>query len=106
MKLSSFCFVCNENCLDVDVYSDYDDQLGIAYCGDDSVTLTAEGQEMFKDIMDLDVDWREGDAEATVLINHLPDDQVDMINGLLIKFFYAAAGYCSDDLYRKWFSAD
>ena len=35
MKLSSFLFVCNENNLDVDVYTDYTDELEICYCGNE-----------------------------------------------------------------------
>ena len=33
MKLSSFLFVCNENNLYVDVYTDYTDELEICYYG-------------------------------------------------------------------------
>ena len=102
MKLSSFLFVCNENNLDVDVYTDYTDDLAICYCGDEEFGLTEEGRKEFSAILDLDVEWTEGQSVAVVLIND--KENAEELNDLLVKFFNACAGYVSDSLYNKWFT--
>ena len=102
MKLSSFLFVCNENNLDVDVYSDYTDELKICYCGDEEFGLTEEGRKEFSAILDLEVEWTEGNHVATIKINEL--DNAEELDDLLVKFFNACAGYVSESLYDKWFT--
>ena len=39
--------------VDIDVYDDYDESLGIAYCG--PMALTDEGEKEFGRVMDLEV---------------------------------------------------
>ena len=102
MKLSSFLFVCNENNLDVDVYTDYTDDLEICYCGDESFGLTEDGQKEFSPILNLDVVWAEGDPVAIIKINEL--DNAEELNDLLVKFFSACAGHVYESLYNKWFT--
>lgn len=98
MKLSSFLFVCNENNLNVDVYTDYD-ELEICYCGDEEFGLTEEGRKEFSAILDLEVEWTEGQSVAVVLIND--KENAKELNDLLVKFFSACAGHVSDS---KWFT--
>ena len=102
MKLSSFLFVCNENNLDVDVYTDYTDELEICYCGNEEFGLTEEGRKEFSAILDLQVESTEGQSVAVVLIND--KENAEELNDLLIQFFSACAGYVSDSLYNKWFT--
>lgn len=102
MKLSSFVFVCNENNLDVDVYSDYTDDLAICYCGNEEFGLTEEGRKEFSSILDLEVEWTEGNHDAIIKIAEL--DNAEELNELLIQFFSACAGYVSESLYNKWFT--
>lgn len=101
MKLSNFIFVCNENNYDVDCYTDYTDDLEICYCGDESFGLTEEGQKVFAPIMNLEVEWEEGQSVAVININDF--NKAEELNELLIQFFNACAGYVSDSLYNKWF---
>ena len=46
MKVKDFIELCNREFLDVDVYDNVCEELGIAYCGD-SIELTTEGKEHF-----------------------------------------------------------
>lgn len=101
MKLSSFLFVCNENNYDVDCYTDYSDDLEICYCGNEEFGLTEEGRKEFSAILDLEVEWTEGQSVAIVLIND--KENAEELNDLLVKFFSACAGYVSESLYNKWF---
>ena len=102
MTLTNFIFVCNENNYDVDCYTDYTDDLEICYCGDESFGLTEDGQKEFAPILNLEVEWTEGNPVATIKINEL--DNAEELNELLIQFFNACAGYVSDSLYNKWFN--
>ena len=104
MKLSSFLFVCNENNLDVDVYTDYTDELEICYCGNEEFGLTEEGRKEFSSILDLEVDWTEGQSVAVVLIND--KENAEELNELLIQFFSACAGYVSTTNFNKWFTIE
>ena len=104
MKLSSFLFVCNENNLDVDVYTDYTDELEICYCGNEEFGLTEEGRKEFSAILDLEVEWTEGQSVAVVLIND--KENAEELNELLIQFFSACAGYVSTTNVNKWFTIE
>lgn len=102
MKLSNFIFVCNEHSHDVDVVTDYSEDLYICYCGDKSFHLTEEGQKEFAEIMNLEVEWTEGKSLAFIKINNL--ENAEELNDKLCLFFSAAAGYVSTKLYDKWFT--
>ena len=96
--------------IDVDVSDDYADQF---YDGDrcfDSIIafvgpckLTEAGQERYKNIMDLDVDVDESTA-----IVHIPeneDEKMEEMEKEVMLFFYAVAGYMSEDLYEEYFGS-
>ena len=84
--------------IDIDVYDNVEESLAIAFCG--PAELTAEGKRKFAEALeyDIDVDERYGAAVVDV-------DCPDWTNKLTEAkaFFYAAAGYCREDLYDKWF---
>ena len=88
--------------IDIDVYDDVCEELGIAMCG--PVVLTPEGQEHFAEVMDYEVTINNGSyMTATV---HVDDDEDKVWKRRLkkaIEFFHSAAGYCSCDDYDKWF---
>lgn len=101
MKVKDFIELCNREFLDVDVYDNVCEELGIAYCGD-SIELTTEGKEHFKEALEFDIDY---DADYSTAIVDI-DDVEGVWQKKLRKakeFFYAAAGYCADSDYQKWF---
>ena len=93
----------------VDVSDDYADQFEdggrwfdsiIAFVG--PCKLTEAGQEKYKDIMDLDVD-----VDDNYAIVHIPkdedDEKMEQMEKDVMLFFYAAAGYMSESLYKEYF---
>ena len=94
--------------IDVDVSDDYADQFKdggrwfdsiIAFVG--PCNLTEAGKKRYKDIMELDVDVDESSAYV-----HIPEDEDEKMEKLekeVMLFFYAAAGYMSEDLYEEYF---
>ena len=89
--------------LDIDVYDDYTEELGIAFCG--PAELTEEGRKYFEPVLKLNVAMVMDDTEFSdygiVEINELdnPEEALDM----LCELFNGLAGYCSETLYNKWF---
>ena len=85
---------------DVDVYDNVCDEIGIAFCG--QVRLTEEGKDHFKEVLTYNIKVDE-DCQIAIV-------DVDAEEGVWQKklkkakeFFHAAAGYCADDDYKKWF---
>ena len=88
--------------IDIDVYDDVCEELGIAFCG--PLVLTDKGKKKFAEVLEYDVKIHDNGA-STVAIVH-----VDAPEGIWQKrlrraeaFFEAAAGYCSVEDYKKWF---
>lgn len=84
--------------IDIDVYDDVTETLGIAFCG--PAKLTKTGEKYFAAALDLDVELFDDHA-----IVH-----VDGQEGVWQKnfeaaseFFHAAAGYCAESSYNEWF---
>ena len=91
---------------DIDVYDDYDESLGVAFCGGD-VKLTKAGKEHFAEIMGLDVEVYDACAIVNVCdlidADHDPDVDPDVPVFKLVKeLFYTFAGYCSEEKYEKY----
>jgi len=85
--------------IDIDVYDDYTEELGIAFCG--PAELTEEGKSEFGDVLDYDITIYDNVNEAVISINDYPD-----AGGRLLKasrLFYGLAGYCNESDYKKWF---
>lgn len=82
--------------IDIDVYDDYDERCGIAFCG--GYLLTDEGKERFKHALDLKV---------TIQMNNYACAVVHCDTGkdarACKEFFYAIAGFCSDEDFNRWF---
>ena len=81
---------------DIDVYDDYDERCGVAYCP--PTYLTAKGRVEFEHALELSVEWEQGGAEATVeCATHVDANAT-------ARLFYSLAGYCADDDWNKWFT--
>lgn len=82
--------------IDIDVYDNVCDGIGIAYCG--PMSLTEEGEKQFAEVMDYDIEIQDDVA--------IVDIDRDNWRHMLRKakdFFYSVAGYCDADLFDKWF---
>lgn len=95
MTLSEF--LKNAGKYQPDTYGDLTDDWGVAYC---SIGLTKAGEEKWKDLMNLEVEWKPGEAIAMVRIAHLPD--CGNLDRQLRNLFGMAAGYCSEEDYKKY----
>jgi len=84
---------------DVDVYDDYDERLGVAFCG--PMALTDNGMEKFADALDLPVTLIEYSDSAPVAVVHV-DDDVERLN-LVTELFDSLAGMCYYKDYDRWF---
>lgn len=90
--------------IDIDVYDDVCEELGIAFCG--PMTLTPDGLAHFADVLDYEVTLSRGYAGDAVAIVHVDDPDDDVWERKLhcaMEFFNSAAGYCSAENFDKWF---
>lgn len=81
--------------IDVDVYSDYTDELATAFVG--PIHLTSDGEEKFAEALNYDINLNE--EEGCCIVHCDNDRQLAKAT----KFFLAAAGWCSENDYNKWF---
>lgn len=89
--------------IDIDVYDDVCEELGIAFCG--AYELTDEAKEHFAEALEYDVEFHNNGA-AIVGIVHVDDPDEAVWESRLekaIELFYSLAGYCAADDYDKWF---
>ena len=96
--------------IDIDVYDNVCEELGIAFCG--TLKLTDEGNKHFADALDLDIEVAEPvtDRYGNVIDYGCAIVDVDGEEGVwqkklktAIEFFHAAAGDCADTDYERWF---
>lgn len=86
----------NSHIGDIDVYDDYDERLGVCFCGGD-VKLTADGELRFADALNLSIYVYDNDNCALVDVKdseRLVDEASDL--------FYTLAGYCSVEDYERY----
>lgn len=89
--------------IDIDVYDDVCEELGIAFCGPQP--LTPAGQEHFAGIMDYTVEIINNGSETVAIVN-IDDPEESVWTARLEKakeFFDSAAGYCACSDYDRWF---
>lgn len=88
--------------IDIDVYDNVCEELAIAFCG--PLELTEAGHKEFDDVLDYDIrmisDSYGGLPRVVVLVD---GDNFEHKLNRAEKFFYSAAGYCSNDDFEKWF---
>ena len=86
--------------IDIDVYDNVCEELGIAYCG--AYKLTDVGEAKFGEVMDLDIEVNEQFDYAVVDV----DDKEGLWQHKLHiakEFFESIAGYCTYTDFDKWF---
>lgn len=88
--------------IDIDVYDNVCDDIGIAFCG--PMELTEAGKEHFEEVLDYPVTLRKysGDIVAIVIVDNPGKGWEKRLNKAK-DFFYSLAGYCDCDDYDKWF---
>ena len=89
-----------EQDVDIDVYDDVCDGIGIAFCG--PLKLTEQGKEKFAEVLGYNVKL-ECDEVAIICIDDPADYVWEARLEKATEFFEAAAGYCADSDYHKWF---
>ena len=82
--------------IDIDVYDNVCEELGIAFVG--PLKLTAEGKKRFEPIMDLEVEMHDNCAIVQLSDENWRDQLDDCCT-----LFNSAAGYCASSTYDKWF---
>ena len=94
--------------IDIDVYDDVCEELGIAFCG--PLQLTEDGEKEFSEVMGYEVEINPhsyGNLPAAIVLIDDPDEAVWTERLEKAKrFFYSAAGYCACDDYDRWFIED
>ena len=86
--------------IDIDVYDNVCDDIGIAFCG--PMEVTPEGEKEWADVLDYDFKLSNYCGNTVALVNvDFPDweHRIDRAK----QFFWSIAGYCSCDDYDRWF---
>ena len=86
--------------IDIDVYDDVCEELGIAFCG--PMGLTEKGREKFSYVLDEEVEMF-GTDYCVVKINQYPEGIWQKKLNALIELFESLAGFCPYDEYDEWF---
>lgn len=78
---------------DIDVYDNYTEELGVAYCG---TKLTEAGKKEFADVLEYEIESISNDF-AIIAIDNGTDTETVTKKKLAraMKMFYGMAGYCS-----------
>ena len=89
--------------VDIDVYDDVCEELGIAFCGPQK--LTEAGTKEFADVLDYQVEIHDNGAYLVAIVKiDDPDDAVwEARLDRAKEFFESAAGYCACSDYDRWF---
>ena len=104
MTILEFINLCNEHDYDVDICSDYTDELQTNYVGDSTFEFTEVGLKRFSKVLSLEIDYTEGDSDAVVHIPEEDEGEMDECEYQVDRLFTALAGYCSVYDSDKWFS--
>lgn len=87
---------------DVDVLDNYTEECYIAFCG--PMYLTPEGEQEFKDALDLEVEYKPGDCVVTLLVDDPDEEKTERNLQAVSHLFYAMAGFdATADEYDRWF---
>lgn len=80
--------------IDIDIYDDYDERCGIAFCG--SVELTKEGKAKFKDALSLSITIYNME---TAIVHCKGREEAEAA----AELFNSLAGYCTTEEWDTWF---
>ena len=89
---------------DIDICDDVCEELFIAYCG--PMGLTKEGEEHFKEILNLPVTVYTDSNGYSNAVLHIDDSRSNVWKkrlALAKELFEGVAGYCSETDYEKYF---
>ena len=89
--------------IDIDVYDDVCEELGIAFCG--PMRLTPEGERQFAEVLDYEIAIQNGFGMMIAVVKIDGEGWKKRLRKA-IEFFHSAAGYCSCEDYDKWFILD
>lgn len=85
----------------VDVYDNYTEELGIAYCGN---KLTEEGERCFIKALELNIESIQEDCVIIEVDNkNFTEEQTENNLSEAKMLFESMAGFCSQSCYDKWF---
>lgn len=84
--------------IDIDVYDDVCEELGIAFCG--PLELTEHGAQKFAEVLNYEVQLHN---DCAIVCVDAPEGEWQRRLRKAKKFFYAAAGYCAEEDYNNWF---
>lgn len=88
--------------IDIDVYDNVCEELGIAFCGPQE--LTDEGHEHFYDALYYDVEIIAGPYETLAIVDvDAEEGEWQKKLALAKELFYGMAGWCSEETYKRWF---
>ena len=87
--------------MDVDVYDDYNEELGIAFCG--PCKLTAQGKDRFAWVLEQEIDMFDDAHGILTGIVHAENEEEVL---KYCEFFEAAAGYCGEYAYGLYFDEE
>ena len=87
--------------IDVDVWDDYDESLGIAFCG--AMLIKPEGLKEWADVLDYDIEVNLRCASAVLHVSVDNDVESEKRLARASRFFYSLAGYCADKDFERWF---
>ena len=90
--------------IDVDVIDDICDALEIAFVG--PKTLTDEGKEEFKDVLEYEVKLNKEYGYCVIPCDNDPDIKWSKKLKRATALFTALAGYCYEKDYNKWFKEE
>ena len=90
--------------ISVDVYDDVCEELAIAFDG--PLVLTEAGMQKFSDVLEYSVELVSsgGNCMNAIVDVNGPDGVWQKRLRKAKRFFDAAAGYCADEDYKKWFA--
>ena len=88
--------------IDIDVYDNYCEELGIAYCG---TQLTEQGNEKYKEILELEIELDLKNDVAVILIDtpNRSEEECERLLRKACRMFNGMAGYCDEETYNKYF---
>jgi len=92
--------------IDIDVYDDVCEELGICFCG--PMKLTEAGEKKFAEVMKYPVTLRNSGGYIVAIVS--VDDPEDKVwkrrLRKYVEFFEAASGYCPAEDFEKWFKEE
>ena len=87
--------------IDIDIANTVTDDLWPAFCG--PLALTSEGAKEFADVLELNITEIDTKSAVAVIQVDAPGELWKHNFIRAHKFFRAAAGYCAESEYSKWF---